>query len=65
MFRRGGPASYDVGITSGLRRGYKEGDLAEQLQGTSLDMGLQDYSNDTIVEENMEQDVSLKNVSHD
>ena len=63
MFRRGGPASYDVGITSGLRRGYKEGDLAEQLQGTSLDMGLQDYSNDTSVEENMEQDVSLKKTS--
>ena len=63
MFRRGGPASYDVGITSGLRRGYKEGDLAEQLQGTSLDMGLQDYSNDTSVEENMEQDVSFKKTS--
>ena len=63
MFRRGGPASYDVGITSGLRRGYKQGDLAEQLQDTSLDMGLQDYSNDTIVEENMEQDVSLKKTS--
>ena len=63
MFRRGGPASYDVGITSGLRRGYKQGDLAEQLQGTSLDMGLQDYSNDTSVEENMEQDVSLKKTS--
>jgi len=63
MFRRGGPASYDVGITSGLRKGYKEGDLAEQLQGTSLDMGLQDYSNDTSVEENMEQDVSFKKTS--
>ena len=63
MFRRGGPASYDVGITSGLRRGYKEGDLAEQLQDTSLDMGLQDYSNDTSVEENMEQDVSFKKTS--
>lgn len=63
MFRRGGSASYDVGITSGLRKGYKEGDLAEQLQGTSLDMGLQDYSNDTSVEENMEQDVSLKKTS--
>lgn len=63
MFRRGGSASYDVGITSGLRKGYKEGDLAEQLQDTSLDMGLQDYSNDTSVEENMEQDVSFKKTS--
>ena len=63
MFRRGGPASYDVGITSGLRRGYKQGDLAEQLQDTSLDMGLQDYSNDTSVEESMEQDVSFKKTS--
>ena len=38
MFRMGGQArSEDTGITSGLRQGYKEGDLAEQLEGSSLD----------------------------
>ena len=42
MFRMGGQArSEDTGITSGLRQGYKEGDLAEQLKGTSLDPNLQ------------------------
>lgn len=42
MFRMGGQArSEDTGITSGLRQGYKEGDLVEQLKGTSLDPNLQ------------------------
>ena len=39
MFRRGGSASYDVGITSGLRRGYERGGDGEQLEDASLDMG--------------------------
>jgi hypothetical protein len=38
MFRMGGKAkSEDTGITSGLRQGYKNGDLAELLKGSSLD----------------------------
>lgn len=42
MFRMGGQArSEDTGITSGLRQGYEEGNLVEQLKGTSLDPNLQ------------------------
>ena len=39
MFRRGGPASYGVGITSGLeRKKYKDGN--NPYEGTSLDMDI-------------------------
>ncbi len=44
MFRRGGPASYGVGITSGLeRKKYEEG--TNPFEGTSLDTNMEEDEN--------------------
>jgi hypothetical protein len=50
MFRRGGSASYDVGITSGLepRKKYQEG--TNPYEGTSLEMNVEDYPYDTEID---------------
>jgi len=50
MFRRGGSASYDVGITSGLgsRKKYQKG--TDPYEDTSLDMNLEDYPYDTEID---------------
>ena len=50
MFRRGGSASYDVGITSGLetRKKYQEG--TDPYEGTSLEMNVEDYPYDTEID---------------
>lgn len=49
MFRKGGSASEGVGITSGLRKKYKEG--TNPFEETSLDMDLENYPYDTDMEE--------------
>lgn len=50
MFRKGGPASYGVGITSGLeRKKYEEG--TNPYEETSLDMDLENYPYDVDTEE--------------
>jgi hypothetical protein len=51
MFRRGGSASYGVGITSGLepRKKYQEG-TNPYLEGTSLEMNVEDYPYDTEID---------------
>jgi len=56
MFRRGGSASYDVGITSGLepRKKYQEG--TDPYEGTSLEMNVEDYPYDTEID--MQENVS-------
>jgi hypothetical protein len=50
MFRRGGSAAYDVGITSGLgsRKNYQEG--TDPYEDTSLKMNLEDYPYDTEID---------------
>jgi hypothetical protein len=50
MFRRGGSASYDVGITSGLgsRKKYQEG--TDPYEGTSLEMNVEDYPYNTEID---------------
>jgi hypothetical protein len=50
MFRRGGSASYDVGITSGLepRKKYQKG--TNPYEGTSLEMNVEDYPYDTEID---------------
>jgi hypothetical protein len=50
MFRRGGSAAYDVGITSGLgsRKKYQEG--TDPYEDTSLEMNLEDYPYDTEID---------------
>jgi hypothetical protein len=50
MFRRGGSASYDVGITSGLgpRKKYQGG--TDPYEDTTLDMNLEDYPYDTEID---------------
>jgi hypothetical protein len=50
MFRRGGSAAYDVGITSGLgsRKNYQEG--TDPYENTSLEMNLEDYPYDTEID---------------
>ena len=50
MFRRGGSASYGVGITSGLepRKNYQEG--TNPYEDTSLEMNLEDYPYDTEID---------------
>jgi hypothetical protein len=50
MFRRGGSAAYDVGITSGLepRKKYQGG--TDPYEDTSLDMNLEDYPYDTEID---------------
>jgi hypothetical protein len=50
MFRRGGSAAYDVGITSGLgsRKNYQEG--TDPYEDTSLEMNLEDYPYDTEID---------------
>lgn len=55
MFRRGGPASYGVGITSGLERKKYEGGT-NPYEGTSLDMDIQNYPYNVDVSE----DVTLR-----
>jgi hypothetical protein len=58
MFRRGGPASYGVGITSGLeRKKYQEG--TDPYENTSLDMNIEGYPYDQEVSGNMEENVSF------
>jgi hypothetical protein len=50
MFRRGGSASYDVGITSGLepRKKYQEG--TNPYEDTSLEMNVEDYPYNTEID---------------
>ena len=50
MFRRGGSAAYDVGITSGLgsRKNYQEG--TDPYEDTSLEMNLEDYPYNTEID---------------
>ena len=50
MFRRGGSAAYNVGITSGLepRKKYQEG--TDPYEGTSLEMNVEDYPYDTEID---------------
>jgi hypothetical protein len=57
MFRRGGSAAYDVGITSGLepRKKYQEG--TDPYEDTSLDINLENYPYDTEVD--MEENVKF------
>ena len=58
MFRRGGSASYGVGITSGLeRKKYQEG--TDPYENTSLDMNIEGYPYDQEVSGNMEENVSF------
>jgi hypothetical protein len=58
MFRRGGAASYGVGITSGLeRKKYQEG--TDPYEGTSLQMNVEDYPYNQEVSEDMEEKVSF------
>ena len=57
MFRRGGPASYGVGITSGLERKKYEGGT-NPYEKTSLDMDIQNYPYNVNASENMSGDVS-------
>jgi hypothetical protein len=58
MFRRGGPASYGVGITSGLeRKKYQKG--TDPYENTSLDMNIEGYPYDQEVSGNMEENVSF------
>jgi hypothetical protein len=56
MFRRGGSASYGVGITSGLetRKKYQEG--TDPYEGTSLEMNVEDYPYNTEID--MQENVS-------
>lgn len=57
MFRRGGPASYGIGITSGLeRKKYENG--TNPYEETSLDMDIQNYPYNVNASENMSEDVS-------
>jgi hypothetical protein len=59
MFRRGGSAAYDVGITSGLgsRKKYQGG--TDPYEGTSLEMNVEDYPYDTEIDmqENVEYNI--------
>ena len=50
MFRRGGSAAYNVGITSGLepRKNYQKG--TNPYENTSLEMNLEDYPYDTEID---------------
>jgi len=50
MFRRGGSAAYNVGITSGLepRKKYQGG--TDPYEGTSLEMNVEDYPYDTEID---------------
>ena len=58
MFRRGGPASYGVGITSGLeRKKYQEG--TDPYKNTALAMNLEDYPYNQGVSGDMEENVSF------
>jgi hypothetical protein len=58
MFRRGGSASYGVGITSGLeRKKYQEG--TDPYENTALAMNLEGYPYDQEVSGNMEENVSF------
>jgi hypothetical protein len=63
MFRRGGSASYGVGITSGLetRKKYQEG--TNPYEGTSLEMNVEDYPYNTEID--MQEDVSYNIPSGD
>ena len=58
MFRRGGSASYGVGITSGLeRKKYQEG--TDPYENTALEMNLEGYPYNQEVSGNMEENVSF------
>jgi hypothetical protein len=50
MFRRGGSAAYNVGITSGLepRKNYQKG--TDPYENTSLNMNLEEYPYDTEID---------------
>jgi hypothetical protein len=58
MFRRGGSASYGVGITSGLeRKKYQKG--TDPYENTALAMNLEDYPYNQEVSGDMEENVSF------
>jgi hypothetical protein len=59
MFRRGGSAAYDVGITSGLGSRKKYQDGTDPYEGTSLEMNVEDYPYDTEIDmqENVEYNI--------
>ena len=58
MFRRGGSASYGVGITSGLeRKKYQEG--TDPYENTALEMNLEGYPYNQEVSGDMEENVSF------
>jgi len=58
MFRRGGSASYGVGITSGLeRKKYQEG--TDPYENTALAMNLEDYPYNQEISGDMEENVSF------
>ena len=58
MFRRGGPASYGVGITSGLeRKKYQEG--TDPYENTALEMNLEGYPYNQEVSGDMEENISF------
>jgi hypothetical protein len=63
MFRRGGSAAYNVGITSGLepRKNYQEG--TDPYENTTLDMNLENYPYDTEID--MQENVSYNIPSGD
>ena len=50
MFRRGGSAAYDVGITSGLGSRKKYQDGTDPDEDTTLDMNLENYPYDTEID---------------
>jgi len=58
MFRRGGPVSYGVGITSGLERKKYQGGT-DPYENTALAMNLEDYPYNQEVSGNMEENVSF------
>jgi len=63
MFRRGGSAAYNVGITSGLepRKKYQKG--TDPYEDTSLEINLEDYPYDTEID--MQENVSYNIPSGD
>jgi hypothetical protein len=63
MFRRGGSAAYDVGITSGLGSRKKYQDGTDPYEDTTLDMNLENYPYDTEID--MQENVSYNIPSGD
>jgi hypothetical protein len=58
MFRRGGPVSYGVGITSGLERKKYQGGT-DPYENTALAMNLEDYPYNQEVSGDMQENVSF------